>query len=387
MLRIFFLVLMIASGPAIAADESPDHGENEAAQAVSVVAASMMPIEVRIPVSGSLVARQEALVYPRVSGFEVTEILAEVGDDVMRGQVLARLSDETLKAQLAQAQAEAQRASAAVGQAQSQIDSAEATLAHTVSALDRARQLQRGGSATQAALDQAVADEAATRATLASARDGLAVAHAARATADAAADIARLNLERIDIVAPVDGVVTARSAQIGALGGTGGEPMFTIVSQGEVEWQADVVETALGQLNVDDPAIVAVAGMGEISGRVRLLPASVDPATRLGTLRIVLDSDKPLTTGLFASGWVIADRHEGVGVPLTAILSGPDGDVVQVVDAGGVIETRKVLAGAIWQGQREILSGVTEGETVISRAGAFFRDGDQISPVSDEAVE
>lgn len=387
--RAAILLLTFLATPALAADPVP--GANAAVppqaatgQPVSVTSARITPIEIRVPASGSLVARQLALVYPQLAGEEVTELLAETGDRVERGQVLARLSDLTVKAQLAQAEAEAKRAGAAVRQAQSQIDSAGAALAQAASALGRTQQLQRGGSATRAALDDVVAAEAAARAAAASARDGLAVAEAAQAQAEAAADLARLNLARTEVRAPVDGFVSARDARIGALGSAAGDPMFTIVGDGTIEWQAEVVETALSRLKVGDPVIAAIAGQGEVTGKVRLLPAAVDPETRLGEMRVTLDQVEGLRTGLFASGWVIVDRHDGLSVPLTAVLEGVDGQFVQVV-RDATVETRAVEAGAIWQGRREILSGLAAGERVILRAGAFFRDGDRVEPVPEDA--
>lgn len=381
------IVLTLLAAPALAADADPaaQAAPASAAQPATVEAARVTPVELRVPVSGSLVARQPALVYPQLSGAEVTELLVEPGDRVTRGQVLARLSQSAVKAQLAQAEAEAQRTVAAVRQASNQIDSAEATYAQALAALKRTQQLQQGGSATRAALDDVIAAEAAARAQAASSRDGLAVAEAARAQAEAALDLARLNLDWTEVTSPVDGVVSARDVQIGAMGSAAGDPMFTIVSDGSIEWQAEVVETALDQLKLDDPAIATVAGLGEVQGRVRRLPAAVDPATRLGELRITLEASDGLRTGLFASGWVIVDRRDGLTVPLTAVLDEMDGPVVQVV-RDGTVETRPVQAGAIWQGRREILSGLQAGDQVITRAGAFFRDGDRVNAVDADTA-
>ncbi|WP_328803785.1 efflux RND transporter periplasmic adaptor subunit [Paracoccus xiamenensis] len=382
------VALTLLAAPAHASDAASDAAaENaapapaSAAQPATVEAARVTPVELRVPVSGSLVARSPALIYPQLAGTEVTELLVEPGDRVTRGQVLARLSQSAVKAQLAQAEAEAQRSEAAVRQASNQIDSAEATFAQALAALKRTRQLQQGGSATRAALDDVIAAEAAARAQAASARDGLAVAEAARAQAEAAVDLARLNLDWTEVTSPVDGVVSARDAQLGVMGSASGDPMFTIISDGSIEWQAEVVETALKGLKLGDPAIATVAGLGEVEGRVRRLPAAVDPATRLGELRITLDASDGLRPGLFASGWVIIDRHEGLTVPLTAVLDDAGGQVVQVV-ADGTVETRTVAAGVIWQGRREILSGLKAGEQVITRAGAFFRDGDHVVTVT-----
>ncbi|WP_299360236.1 efflux RND transporter periplasmic adaptor subunit [uncultured Paracoccus sp.] len=370
------------AGAARAEDAPPAASSAEIVPTVTVTPASREPVEERVPLSGTLVARQEVQVYPQVSGYEVTELLAEVGDRVEQGQPLARLSDATLSAQLAQAEAEHARAQASISQAESQIASTAAAAEQAATALDRAQRLKDSGNAPQATLDQAIAAEASATAAAASARDGLTVARAGLAQADAALMIARLNLERTTIRAPVAALVTERNVQLGALSGGATTPMFRLIANGEIEMEGEVLETALAGLQVSDPAELSAAGVGPITGEVRLIPASVDPVTRLGIVRVSLPQDERLRIGLFASGWLILDRREAVTVPATAVLADSGGDRVQVVRDGRV-ETRVVRAGVLWNGRREILEGLTEGELVMLRAGAFFRDGDPVRPVDE----
>lgn len=333
-------------------------------------------IQQRVPVSGSLLARRSVQVHANVAGYEIREIRAEVGDWVKAGDVLVVLADDTLKAQLAQAEAEEARAKAGVSQAESQIASAEASLTQAATALQRTRALRESGNASQSVLDQAVATEAAARAAAASASDGLGVARAAQQEAAAARRIAVLNLGYAQVMAPVDGVVVARTAELGALSGSS-DPLFTLIDKGEIEMAADVIETTLGSLKTGDPALIQVAGLGEIKGHIRLVPAAVDAITRLGSARIALEADPRLRIGLYAQGWVVSDEREAVTVPASAILADDSGDRVQVVKDGKV-DSRPVRAGIIWQDRREILEGVAPGETVIARAGAFFRSGDMV---------
>ena len=343
---------------------------------VTLAPARRETIQERVPVSGSLLARRSVQVHANVAGYEIREIRAEVGDRVKAGDVLVVLADDTLKAQQAQAEAEEARAKAGVSQAESQIASADANLTQAATALQRTRALRQSGNASQAVLDQAVATEAAARAAAASASDGLGVARAAQREAAAALRIAALNLGYAQVSAPVDGVVVARTAELGALSG-GSDPLFTVIDKGEIEMAADVIETSLGGLKTGDPVLIQVAGLGEIKGHVRLVPAAVDAITRLGSARIALDADPRLRIGLYAQGWVISDQREAVTVPASAILADDSGDRVQVVK-GGKVDSRTVRAGIIWQDRREILEGVAPGETVIARAGAFFRSGDMV---------
>ncbi|AGT08159.1 efflux RND transporter periplasmic adaptor subunit [Paracoccus aminophilus] len=347
---------------------------------VTVDPARLAEVQERVPLSGSLVARQEVMIFPRVSGYAVTALLADIGDHVEIGQKLAQLQDQTLAAQLKQADAEYVRTEAGVKQAESQIVSAEASLTEAATALDRSRRLRASGSSSQASLEQAIAAEAAARANAASAHDGLSVARGSLAQAEASRDIARLNLDYTQITTPVAGVVATRNAELGALSGSSADPMFTIIANDEVELAAEVLETSIPRLQPGVPVIARISGVGEVTGKLRLLPASVDATTRLGTVRVALDPDPRLRPGLFASGDIVVAQDEQLTVPTSAVLISETGEVVQVV-TGDTIELRPVKAGAIWDGRRAILEGLKPGEVVVARAGAFFRSGDRIRAV------
>ncbi len=370
-------MILMLGGAVPALSETAGATERSELPVVTLATAEKTPIEARVPVSGSLVARQPVQIHANVSGYEIQGVIADVGDRVKKGDALAWLSDDALTAQYEQATAEYSRAEAAVRQAESQIDSAVAALTEAASTLDRTRSLRKSGNASQAVLDQAVAAEASAQAASALAADGLTVARATLAQAEAARRLARLNLDYARIKSPVDGVVIERTAELGAISGTGGDPLFTVIGGGEVELAADVIETALGQLKPGDSAEIEVAGIGVIAGKVRLVPAAVDPLTRLGLARISLDADPRLRVGLFASGWVTTEQREAITVPTSAVLAGEGGARVQVVTDGRV-ETREVRAGLTWQGRSEITEGLTPGEQVIARAGAFFSTGDQV---------
>lgn len=375
---------LLAFGNAFAAEDMPAETQREV-PSVTVEPVRIAEVQDRVPISGSLVPREEVLVFPKVTGYAVTDLFADVGDQVAKGQELARLQDDTLSALYAQAEAENARAKAAAQQAESQIGSADATLAEATAGLERARRLRQSGNNSQAALDQAVTAEAGARAAAEAARDGLSVARAAMAQSDAAHRIARLNLDNSRILAPVDGTVVARNANIGELSGSSAQPMFTIVTRGEIELAAEVIETAIARLRIGAPVELQVSGIGSMSGEIRLLPAQVDPATRLGTLRVALDGGENLRSGLFASGWIVVNKRDALTVPVTAILADGDGDHVQVLK-DNMIETRPVKAGLIWNGRREVREGLAEGEVVLTRAGAFFRTGDHVRPVQNDAA-
>jgi RND family efflux transporter MFP subunit len=194
--------------------------------------------------------------------------------------------------------------------------------------------------------------------------------------------VAALNLAHATLTAPVDGIVAARNIDVGDLP-SAASPAFVIFEDGALEVSAQVVETALATMSVGDPARLLVSGLPEIAGEVRLIAPTVDATTRLGQVRITPAPTEGLRAGLYVGGWIVTDTHSGLGVPSTAVLSDSTGNFVFVV-IDGTLHRTAVVAGPIWEGQREILEGVSEGDVVVARAGGFFSDGDRVTPVGAE---
>ena len=347
---------------------------------VTVATATQAEVVNRVSISGTLEPYREVLVYPLVTGFPIEALMVDVGAEVAKGDTLAQLNVDTLNAQLSQAKAEFARAEAGVRQAQSQITSAKASAAQARSVLERNQQLDRSGNVTQAALDQAVANSQTADAAVASAEDGLEVARAQVLQAQAQLDIAQLDLDHATIKAPTAGIISARNAQVGAIANNSAEPLFRMIQDGVIEVQADVIETELAQISVGDPAQLEIPGAGTVAGSVRLVAPTVDATNRLGDVRVSLEGSNMLRTGLFAGGWIITDRHEGLTVPTTAILTDAKGDYLLEVQDNTLIR-RDVTAGFIWNDIREVISGLDDGAVVVARASAFFSDGDKVNPV------
>jgi HlyD family secretion protein len=346
---------------------------------VTVAAATKAEVVNRVSISGTLEPYREVLVHPLVTGFPIEALMVDVGAEVAKGDTLAQLNVDTLNAQLSQAKAEFARAEAGVRQAQSQITSAKASAAQARSVLERNQQLDRSGNVTQAALDQAVANSQTADAAVASAEDGLEVARAQVLQAQAQLDIAQLDLDHATIKAPTAGIISARNAQVGAIASNSAEPLFRMIQDGVIEVQADVIETELAQISVGDPAQLEIPGAGTVEGTVRLVAPTVDATNRLGDVRVSLEGSNMLRTGLFAGGWIITDRHEGLTVPTTAILTDAKGDYLLEVQDNTLIR-RDVTAGFIWNDIREVISGLDDGAVVVARASAFFSDGDKVNP-------
>ena len=336
-------------------------------------------------VTGSLVPREEILVGPEIEGLRVLEVLVDEGDRVKKGQVLARLVNDTLDAQLAQNDANLARSSAAIAQAESTIAQAEARLEEARNAHERGKPLRQSGYIAESVMDQRQAAAKTAQALLASARDGLKVAHAERGQIEAQRRELTWRRSKTDITAPADGLVSRRTARIGGTAALAVvEPLFRIVAKGEIELDAEAVETRLARLRPDQPARVEVAGAGAVAGKVRLVSAEVDKATRLGRVRVFLGDNPALRVGAFARGLIETARGSGLAVPAAAILYGDTGASVQLV-VDGKVTTRAVKLGLASGGLIEIGAGLAEGDVVVAKSGTFLRDGDSVQPVHGAA--
>jgi len=315
------------------------------APAVTVVAARKQEIVETAVVTGTLVPRDEILVAPEVEGLRITELLVEEGDRVAQGQVLARLSSEMIATQEASNAAAVARAEAAIVQAQSQIVQAEAAEVEARLSLERAQSLMKTGNATAAVLEQRASAAQGAVGRLAAARGGLKAAEADLATAKAAGAEIALRRARTDIRAPEAGIVSRRTARVGATATAVGEPLFRLIARGEIELEGEVPENWLARMKVGDPARLSLDQGREVAGSVRRVYPEVDRMTRLGKVRIRLAPDPALRIGAFARGTVEIARREGVSVPVASLIYAADGQASLLVVKDGRVEARTGTTG------------------------------------------
>jgi HlyD family secretion protein len=180
--------------------------------------------------------------------------------------------------------------------------------------------------------------------------------------------------------APARGTISAVSAVIGTMASARAEPLFRIVKDGQMELAAEAQGKALSRLAPNQAAKVEIIGAGELSGRVRSSTAMINPLTQLGGVRVAVNNNPRLRVGAFGRAIIETGRSCGPAVPLSAVLYGQDGTFVQVVRDNRV-ETRSVTVGLIDEGNVEINEGLSEGDVVVARAGAFLKDGDRVRPM------
>jgi HlyD family secretion protein len=361
--------------------ETPAATAANNAPTISVMVATKKNIAEELVVTGSFAAGANVLVSPLVNGYAVVEILAEEGDTVKEGQVLARLDGNDVEILMAQNAANIARNEAKILEAKNQIKQAKISKASSLSDLNRTKKLRSTGVSTveqfdtrQAAYDLAAAKSDASELALVSAEADMQITKA---------QLKELELQksRTEIKAPVDGYISSRLVQYGAISSSAGGAMFNIVAKSLVKLVAEVPESDLPKVQLGQKASIAVNGYDKaLIGDVALISPEVDETTRMGKAHIKLAEGVRVPLGAFGRATISLAAGEGVALPLTAVTFGEDGPTVQIVKDGKV-EVRKVITGLVSTTDIEITDGVAPGDTFVARAGSFVRQGDLVNPV------
>ena len=318
---------------------------------VSVMTPRLKSVQSTVTFTGTIHARYDMPISAEGESGRITAVLVEAGDRVKRGQVLVRLDQSVLLPQMNRLEASLEEA-----KAQANLSAAEYRRAQGVEASGAlsAEEIARRHAA-------AVTDEARVK------------------VAAAQLNEARARLGKTEIVAPANGIVLTRSAEVGQTASPGGEPLFRLAREGEMEMRGQVAERDLAALSVDQSAAVYLTGIDEpFAGKVRLLGAIIDPQSRLGEIRIALGSDAKIRPGAFARAEVVVGAAQRPILPQTAVLSDSQGTYVLVVNGDSKAERRAVrVADTISEGL-VISDGLKGDERVIATAGAFLRIGEKV---------
>ena len=386
-MRLVALVSVIALSaafghPVRAADEPVAAETAQTLPAITVSTVEKRLLRDRVIVSGLVNPVETVQVAPLIEGQPIEKLLADVGDWVEEGQVLATVSKTTLELQRSQYQASLESAKATIAQAEAQLIEARAAADEAQRVNERTAALKQQGTASQASAEQASANAIASNARVAAASQSLEAARAQVALVEAQLANVDLQLARTEVKAPVSGEITQRNAVVGAIASSAGQPMFTMIRDGALELSADVAEIDLMRLSPGLTAtMVAVGSPDKLTGSIRLVEPTIDATTRLGRARVTIDTPDAVRAGMFIDAEILVAEREAVAVPVTAVGSTSEGTTVMVVE-DGVVRRALVKTGIRDGGWVEIVEGIQPGEMVVTKAGAFVRDGDRINPVA-----
>jgi HlyD family secretion protein len=356
------------------------------APSIRVVAAAEREVVETISATGTIMPREEAQVGSDTAGLLVEELFFDVGDTVKKGDRLARLDRSNLELQLVQIDAQKVQTEANLAQTISQIADAEIAVKEAQEQLDRIAPLVKSGVASKAQRDTARNALDSTKARLVSAQQAVAVVEAQKAVIDAQRKQTVLQLEKTELLSPVDGLVLARSAAIGQVVSGAAGPLFTIATDRSFELQADVSEAELARLQQGMAVSVTLPGRDQpIAGTIRLVSPQVDARSRLGRVKVSLPADDALRNGSFARAVIELARKNTLALPTSALLYSGQEPFVQKVSDGKIVST-PVQLGLRENNYVEVVGGLAAGDEVVSRAGTFVANGDAVTPVRDETI-
>jgi len=324
----------------------PAHGRagDAAVLTVAVVKPAEREWPVIAPANGWLRPWHEAIIASEIGCPRITEILVDVGSVVKKGEPLARLSSDTLLAEL-------RREEAAVEVAKAELAKASAKAA-------RARRLQPSGAISEA---QSAEDLAAEQ-----------VALAALKSAEASLEIQKIKLEQTTIVAVDDGFISARSAQLGAVVSPGTE-LFRLVRQGRIEWQAEVSARYLSAVAPGLDATVFGPRNEPLHGKVRLVKPTLNADTARAVVHVDLATENP-PVNFFASGHIELETAPALTVPETALTFRDGTSYVFTVNEQQRVSRVRVETGRRNGGEVEILAGLDPSASVVQTGGSFLSD-------------
>jgi len=280
-----------------------------------------------------------------------------VGDVVKAGQVLATFAADTVQADVAQAR--------------DSVMEAEANAAEAAANAERARGLQASGALSQQQIQQYTTAEQTAKARV----------EAARAQLNAQ----QLRLKFTQVLAPDSGVISARTATVGAVVGSGTE-LFRMVRKGRLEWRAEVTSTELRRIQPGAKVSVTAASGAVAEGTVRMVAPTVDPQTRNALVYVDLPANTDFRAGMFARGDFALGSSDALTVPQEALVVRDGFSYVFVVGGDQRVQMRKVQTGRRVADRVEVLSGLDAGASVAVRGAGFLNDGDLVRVAAPAAV-
>ncbi len=348
-----FGLAFLATLPAMSAE--PSQHQEAPALTVEVVKPTEQQWPQTAPASGWLKPWQEAIVAAEIGGLRITDILVDVGSVVEKGQPVAKLAQDTVQADLRKQQAA--------------VETALANLAKAKADADRTRKLQNTGALSQEDITTKLVAEQTAQADLDS--------------ANAALDSINIQLRQTTIVAPDDGLVTSRSAELGNVVASGTE-LFRLVRQQRVEWQAEVSAQYLPEIHPNMVATIAGPDGHSINGTVRLVGPSVDTSTGRAIVYVALPTDDRPPVGIYVSGEIQIASTSALTIPDTALVFRDGMNYVFTVDQDKRVKRVRVEIGRRRDGAVEIRSGLSTNDEVVKAGGAFLADNALVAISGDQ---
>jgi RND family efflux transporter MFP subunit len=320
---------------------------------VNAVTAEIVDFAPTITLTGFIEARIRTDLSFRIGG-KVSERLANIGDHVTKGQVLARLDPDEQESELVAARAS--------------VASAEASLRQTTAALERQKDLLGRGNTTRRDYDQADTDMRAARAQLDQARSDLTLAES--------------QLSYTELTADADGIILEKHIEVGQVVSQA-QPIYALARDGARDAVFNVHEWALGNAAADKNLEISLVSDPAVQARgdVREVSPAVNPATETVSVKVALANTPPaMTLGALVNGIAPMKTQKVVLLPWGALFEIAGAPAVWVIDAanGNTVSLKPIALARYTKDRIAVASGLQPGEVVVSAGTQLLRPGQKV---------
>ena len=335
-----------------------DASIEQAVLSVETVLPSQDNIGNTLSADGTINAKDVANVSAKVNGVAIERILVEEGQRVKAGQILAVFDTDAMEQQVLQAEAD--------------VAEAEATLANATA--DAARVLPL--------IDiDAISKQEADRY-----RTSKLQAQASLQASKARLSTQRLSVNNANVVAPVSGIISEKMAEVGMV--AGGDPLFTIIKGGILEWRADIDPKLIGEVNVGTPVQVSLPGGDSVMGQVSRIAPTADNNRQI-TIYASLAANAKVRAGMYQTGEFLLGSSSAQTVPNSAIVSNDGYDYVMLVSNIstkdghniGRIKQQRVTLGERFGDSVMLTEPLPAESRLVKQGGSFLNDGDLVRVV------
>ncbi|MEK6749127.1 MAG: efflux RND transporter periplasmic adaptor subunit [Pseudomonadota bacterium] len=302
-----------------------------------------------VSANGSFAAWQEAVIAAETGGLRINALYVDVGSVVKRGQKLAELAKDSVLADVEQQAARVAQAKAELALAKDEADRARSLEGQNVMSDQLIRQYIVGQEKAQAAFD----------------------------AAQAQLKNQKIRLEQTTILAVDDGVISSRTATVGAVAQIGAE-FFRMVRQNRIEWRAEVMADQAANIRSGQRARVTLGNGESVEGTVRVAAPTYDVNTRKTLVYVDLPPSNLIRAGMFSHGEIIIGASEALTLPQSALVLRDGFSYVFEVDSEQRVAQRKIVTGRRLNDRVEVTQGLSDDSIVVASGGAFLSDGDTV---------
>jgi RND family efflux transporter MFP subunit len=326
--------------------------------------------------TGTVRARTAAVLSSKLMAY-VRQVAVQVGDRVQEGQLLVTLDAQDLDTKVRGAEAAEAEVMSAIPEADSGVAGAKANLDLAQSTFQRMQELASKKSISSQEFDEASARLKSAQAAYEMARAKRGQLDSKRASVQQEIRGATIMRDYTRISAPFSGVVTAKSVEPGNLAAPGA-PLLTVEREGAYRLEASVDESRLPFVKAGQAVDVALESLDRrFTAHVSEIVPSVDAASRTYIVKIDLPAMPNLRSGMFGRAMFPLGTRKVATIPPPALVEHGQLQSVFVIE-DGCARTRLITTGERRQSAVEVLSGLSEGEKLVSPVPAGLTDGARV---------